>query len=110
MPTATSLAPAMAPMTSTSENSRLPIFTWMSSAAASREGGEEGGVAPRGHGAALVVAEAEVGRETAAPDHGSDRAIEDAHEAPRVLTVSVAAHRRLVHADLVAAGGGEGLE
>ncbi len=68
------------------------------------EGGEHRGVLSWPDGAAFVVAEAEMGGETAAADGGGDGAIEDIDEADWILTEGVAAHGGLVHRDLRAAG------
>ena len=51
---------------------------------------------------AFEVAEAEVGREAAFPHRRLHRAIEDVHEAPGILPVGIAAHRRLIDRDLPA--------
>ena len=67
-------------------------------------------VAPRRHGAALVVAEAQVRRQPRAPAHGRDRLVEDGDEPPRIFDVAVAAHRRLVDADILASLGDQRLQ
>ena len=64
-------------------------------------------VAPRRDRAALVVAEAEVRREPRPADDRGHRAVEELDEPFRILAVGVAAHRRLVDRDLLAAGFGE---
>src|SRR5207302_9477216 len=74
------------------------------------EGREHRRIPPRADGAALVVAEAEVGREPAPPGERTDGAVENVDQARRVLAVRVAAHPGLVDRDLQAAGLDEGLE
>ena len=48
--------------------------------------------------------------QTRPSDDRRNRAIEDVHEPPRILSIRVTAHRRFVHADLATARGDERLE
>jgi hypothetical protein len=86
MPTAASFLAVIWPRISISANSRLAISTWISSTA-SRETREKRGVAPEADRAGLVVAEAQVGGQAAAPDRRLDGAVEDVHEAAGVFAV-----------------------
>ena len=67
-------------------------------------------VATRPDSVAVEVSEAQVGRQPAAADDRRNGAVEDVDEALRILAIGVAAHRRLVDGELLAAGFGEGDE
>lgn len=64
----------------------------------------------RADGAALVVAEAEVGADAGAAGDRFHGAVEDVDEPPRVLPVGVAAHAGLIDADFGATGRDEVFE
>ena len=68
------------------------------------EGREHRRVPAQSDGAALVVPEAQMCRQAGPADDRGNRAVEDVDEAVWILTMGVAAHRRLVDGHLGAAG------
>src|SRR5206468_10329958 len=68
------------------------------------ERGKHRRVTARPNRARLVIAEAQARRKPALADNGLDGAVENVHEAFRILLVRVATHRGFIDGDLVAAG------